>query len=333
MGQSHSEPLPNFEGISQEHFPKPEGSKHTLKDGREMGFMEYGKIGNGKYPIILIPGVPGSRFFVRKDRKILEDLDIRLVVIERPGFGLSTPNPKGTLLSFADDVTEIADSLNIQKFGIVGYSAGGPFTLACCYKLGDRILSAAIISSLAPRDVGTHYTQNMPLMFKVGWWAAKNSPSFVHAVFKSNYSGYLANPVKKGREEWKVHDEIDFQDYTKNNEIEELFLFSALELSSRQQYGTESHEHYLFSHDWGFKLSDIKVPHLIIYHGKKDRGCTIQMGEYIHSQIPQSVAKFVDEKGHMLYFFIWDEALKGVVDGFNSESKGKEEIQQGKEEK
>ncbi len=72
--------------------------------------------------------------------------------MERPGFGLSSPHPGRTFLTWADDVAEFADLLNIKKFSIIAYSAGGPFGISCLYKMPERIISAAIVGSVSPRE-------------------------------------------------------------------------------------------------------------------------------------------------------------------------------------
>lgn len=60
----------------------------TLKDGRQLGFAEYGAPG-GK-PILFFHGLPGCRL----DAKLFQDLALaqnyRLISIDRPGIGLSS---------------------------------------------------------------------------------------------------------------------------------------------------------------------------------------------------------------------------------------------------
>ena len=52
-----------------------------------------------------------------------------MIVVERPGIGLSSKDPNISLLGTADDFVEFVDALHIQRFGLIGYSAGGPVSL------------------------------------------------------------------------------------------------------------------------------------------------------------------------------------------------------------
>src|SRR6266540_3906169 len=65
--------LPEYPHLKISNFPKHEGETITLKDGRLLGFKEYKfqhitqhPITNGlnkEHVILLIPGLPGTRFF------------------------------------------------------------------------------------------------------------------------------------------------------------------------------------------------------------------------------------------------------------------------------
>ena len=58
-----------------------------------------------------------------------------IIVLERPGCGLSTSKPDRTLLGWADDVVEFSEIVGFSQFSVVGFSAGGPFALACAFKV------------------------------------------------------------------------------------------------------------------------------------------------------------------------------------------------------
>lgn len=53
---------------------------------------------------------------------------VRLVAMNRPGYGRSDPDESGHA-SVADDTIEVADSLDIEQFSVLGMSLGGPYAL------------------------------------------------------------------------------------------------------------------------------------------------------------------------------------------------------------
>ena len=64
-------------------------------------------------------------------RVYAEQRQIRLIGVDRPGIGSSTPYQYDTVFAFADDLRTIADPLGIDQFEVIGLSGGGPYTLAC----------------------------------------------------------------------------------------------------------------------------------------------------------------------------------------------------------
>ena len=56
------------------------------------------------------------------------------------------------LLDWPDDVAQLANALKIDKFAVIGVSGGGPYMLACAYKMPERITSATTISGMGPTD-------------------------------------------------------------------------------------------------------------------------------------------------------------------------------------
>ena len=113
----------------------------VLKDERRLGFAEYGDA-SGK-AVLHFNGSGGSRLEHPSDLSILTDLGIRLISTDRPGHGISDPQPGRKLLDWPDDVGQLADHMGIDKFYVMGWSAGGPHALACAYRLPDRVSAGA----------------------------------------------------------------------------------------------------------------------------------------------------------------------------------------------
>jgi pimeloyl-ACP methyl ester carboxylesterase len=49
-------------------------------------------------------------------------------------------------------VTSIVDHLGMDRFYVIGWSGGGPHALACAALMPDRVIAAATIAGVAPRD-------------------------------------------------------------------------------------------------------------------------------------------------------------------------------------
>jgi len=103
-------------------------------------------------PVFLLHGTPGGRNGPRPRGIVLYRLGIRLISYDRPGYPGSDRAYGRTVADAAEDVRAIADHLGIDRFSVVGRSGGGPHALACAALLPHRVICAAALSSLAPRD-------------------------------------------------------------------------------------------------------------------------------------------------------------------------------------
>lgn len=115
-----------------------------LGDGRSLAFSEWGDPGGR--PVVLLHGTPGSRLMC-PDIDTTEAAGVRLVTIDRPGYGGSDPRPDGTLLNWADDYVELTDHLDLPPCPIVGWSGGGLYALACAFRLPERVTSVGLAGS------------------------------------------------------------------------------------------------------------------------------------------------------------------------------------------
>lgn len=121
-----------------------------LSDKRQLPYAEYGDPSG--VPVFLFHGLPGSRLAwgLLPDHPFPPGL--RIVAPDRPGYGRSDPNPRRTLLDWANDVTELTDALAINTFAIVGISGGGPGALACAWKMPERVTAVGVVACPAPTD-------------------------------------------------------------------------------------------------------------------------------------------------------------------------------------
>jgi pimeloyl-ACP methyl ester carboxylesterase len=99
-------------------------------DGRTLGYAETGDP-NGA-PVFYFHGLPGSRsdFDRLGIPEALAGSGARLIGVDRPGFGASDFQPARRYDDWPADVATVADELGIGRFGVLGYSAGGPYVVA-----------------------------------------------------------------------------------------------------------------------------------------------------------------------------------------------------------
>lgn len=81
----------------------------------------------------------------------LPNLGLRLMAIDRPGLGLSDPDPTKTLSSWVKDVQELIQTHDLHTVLAVGFSQGAPFAFALA---GQGLVQA--IAIVSGQDELTH---------------------------------------------------------------------------------------------------------------------------------------------------------------------------------
>jgi pimeloyl-ACP methyl ester carboxylesterase len=75
---------------------------------------------------------------------------VRLITIDRPGYGGSHPVADPSLTGFAMDLERLADHLWLGQFPVVGWSGSAPYAAACAAWLGERVSALGLVAAPAP---------------------------------------------------------------------------------------------------------------------------------------------------------------------------------------
>lgn len=118
----------------------------TLKDGRQLGYAVYGP--ESGPTVVYLHGFPSCRL----EFGLMAAGDVRVIAPDRPGYGLSSPAPQGTLASFASDIAELADAVGLARFALFGMSGGAPYAACAAGLLKPRVGALALVSGLGPPE-------------------------------------------------------------------------------------------------------------------------------------------------------------------------------------
>jgi pimeloyl-ACP methyl ester carboxylesterase len=122
----------------------------TTRDGRTLSYLEVGDPQGAL--VIHNHGGPSCRLEARLFANAASKNRLRLICVDRPGIGRSTPQKARTYAGWADDLTAIADALGYREFGVTGWSEGGPWALAAAAYIDP--LRLRHVSSIAGGSYG-----------------------------------------------------------------------------------------------------------------------------------------------------------------------------------
>lgn len=135
--QIGEEPLAAEIALESGKLPVPPRSFVTLPGGRRLAYREYGTPG-GK-PVLMLRSALASSLIRPKERLAVAARAVRLVVVERPGCGQSSPDPDMTYQSFARDLEIAADTLGLHDFVLAANSSSVPLALSAALRFGPRV--------------------------------------------------------------------------------------------------------------------------------------------------------------------------------------------------
>jgi pimeloyl-ACP methyl ester carboxylesterase len=264
----------------------------TLSGGRKLGFAEVGDR-TGK-PVFYFHGFPGSRLEAKLAERIALDSHVRFIGIDRPGYGLSDFKPDRRFTDWPDDVTELADTLGIDRFSILGVSGGGPYAAACAFKIPDRLDAVGIICGMAPADV-PGLMLNMPWTYRQGLRLAGRFAEIATTLYAfpaflfKNYPERVLSILSA---------KVTLSDKTalKNSDLTAVLSASFRE-AFLQSLRWPAEDVVLYSRSWGFRLQDIRI-RVHLWHGEKDWIVPPQMARYMARNIPDCRATFYPDEGH-----------------------------------
>lgn len=278
-----------------------------LKDGRKLGFAEYG-VPDGK-PVFHFNGSGGSRLERPPDLNILAELGIRYISTDRPGHGNSSLKQDRELLDWPSDVAAIADHLGINKFHVLGWSAGGPHALACAYKMPERVISGAIVSGLAPANRPNPYAGYKGFL-RALMILGRRFPSLVY-IFRRMAATQINKPSGEIGDKFvkslpKV-DQIPFE----NQEVKAM-LIADIKEGYKQGGDGPARDDIIINTPWKFEIMNIQT-RFDIWQGDIDENVPVNQGKYQEELLPNNSFYLMENKGHMFLLEKWKDVLVQLI--------------------
>ena len=121
----------------------------AVRDGRRLSFAEYGSPRGAA--IIWMHGTPGARRQIPVEaRAFALAHGLRIIGVDRPGIGSSTPHLYPSIGDWTGDLELLLDALGIDTCRLIGLSGGGPYVLAAGANLPQRVYGVGVLGGVAP---------------------------------------------------------------------------------------------------------------------------------------------------------------------------------------
>lgn len=266
----------------------------TLTDGRTLGYAAYGPA--DCLPVVALHGSPDSRVIWRLANEAAHRVGVRMIAPDRPGYGISDPNPGRTVLGWCNDLTQLVDHLGHDRFGLLAISGGGIYASAYAWQHPERVSRLGLFSVLGPLE-GPDAMSEMSRRIRLPFRLVRRFPVLTGPMARglcrmaSRSPQRAANMLTRSRP-------VEDRDIIARPAVQEV-LFDNLPNQFRDPETIAAEVRTAIA-PWPFALDEIRVP-TIIWQGGRDDVHTPAMARHLADQIPDSRLEF--EPGYATFNF------------------------------
>jgi pimeloyl-ACP methyl ester carboxylesterase len=286
----------------------------TLRDGRALCFDDVGDP-DGE-PILYVHGIPDSRRARHPDDDVARRVGIRLMAVDRPGAGGSSPHPDGTVGSFADDVAELGAYLGVGRLSVLGWSAGAMPALAVAARHPKLVTSVGVVAGLPP--VAAYGEPGVldgasPERQAVAELAAEMEPADVGRLLAP-----LVAPWPCDLDLARDH-VMEGGDDVRRREIETVpgavdALAAGVVDAVAQGRGGLEHDLALSVTPPDVDLADVRCP-VTLWYGSLDRSAPPAFGRWFATNLAEVRLEVIDGAAHCLLLPRWTTILRAIAAG------------------
>lgn len=282
----------------------------AVREGRRLSFAEFGAPRGPA--IVWMHGTPGSRRQVPLEaRRYAEEHGFRIVGVDRPGIGSSTPHLYGRVLDWTGDLELLLDTLAIDTCRLVGLSGGGPYVLAAGAVLPERVHGVGVLGGVVPTrgpdaidggaiQLAVRFAPLLHVARKPLGVALTTGIRLVRPLAGAALDLYAA-----------VQPPGD-KNLLSRPEFKAMFLDDLLN-GSRFQASAPLNDLLLFARDWGFAAADVKVP-VRWWHGNADHIVPHRHGEHLVARLPDATLTTIDGESHLGGLGISEEVISTLME-------------------
>jgi pimeloyl-ACP methyl ester carboxylesterase len=281
----------------------------TLPDGRRLAYRVAGPVDGP--PLFYFHGFPGSG---AEAALLCDDHargEWRVFSIDRPGIGFSDFARDRTLRDWAQDVSEFAKALRIERFTVLGVSGGAPYAAVCAWALPEQIRATGIVCGLGPLN-DREGIAGIPALDRWSLDLLCRFPALIPATYQ---------PLAFTLKHWplslldaRLHSLPARDRAVLSQEPVRETLAQSFRESVRQGAAGGAHELKVYTSPWRFAFEEIKVP-VYLWHGERDTIVPSAMARGVAARIPRCRTTFFPEDGHYsILFDRKDQILETLLD-------------------
>lgn len=245
-------------------------------------------------PLLYLHGCPGSRLESVLLHEPALRLGIRVLGVDRPGYGLSPSLPAPGLDSAARLFSDFVDFLGLAALPVMGLSGGAPYALALAAARPRQVDSLALVCPLGPLRPNS-LLRNMFLPTRLALTLLRPAPLLVRPVLSLLRALLLRDPKRAVAAVARFAPSPD--DTALAHEHVAEGLGGSMAEALRPGLSGVVADILAYSAPWPFDLVRIAAP-VRLWHGGKDHTAPPAMAEHLARSLPNAKLRLFPQEGH-----------------------------------
>jgi len=282
----------------------------AVRDGRRLSFAEYGNPRGAA--IVWMHGTPGARRQIPLEaRAYALANDLRIIGIDRPGIGSSTPHLYPNVGGWTGDLELLLDALAIDTCRLIGLSGGGPYALAAGANLPQRVHGVGVLGGVAP-TAGPDAAEGGIIQLAVHAAPLLQVARVPLGIALTGVIRLVKPLAGTGLDLYAAVQPPGDKNLLSRPEFKAMFLDDLLH-GSRFQTSAPISDLVLFTREWGFSLADVSVP-VRWWHGDEDHIVPFRHGQHVVDRLPDATIKTIDGESHLGGLGIAEEVITTLME-------------------
>lgn len=263
----------------------------VLPDGRRIECQSFGDLDG--FPVLYFHGGLSAPVDIAFADDAARERGVRIVAPARPGIGSSDRCRDRTVADWASDVSAVVATLGIDRFSVLGWSAGGPFALAVAAGLGPLVVHTATVGGMAPLRPPLSARQLGLVLDQVLFPLSTRSRSLAALVVR------MSALAPAGVERSVLLRALPPEDRAVIETMTPAEVADGLRDALRHGPGGVADDYAVLAAGWGFELADVGGP-VTVFQGAADTLLPRSHAEALAAQLPSGSLEVVQGAGHFL---------------------------------
>jgi pimeloyl-ACP methyl ester carboxylesterase len=240
---------------------------------------------------------------------------LRVICLDRPGYGGSSPQAYRTLWGWAADVEQLADHLGIGQFAVLGWSHGCAHSLAIARFLDDRVTHGVLVSSSAawvdhPQALrSVHWSLRMPWRLRHLPALQKALPAVMSRQGHADIDAFVASfETPNGRNPYSEPDCAVLREPA----VHEQWVANMTAVFSQGSAGAIPDYMAIYRTE-RFRVEDVHQ-HMDLFHGDRDIAVKPIASQILADLLPDADLHVIPGAGHLCILSHWEQILQALAD-------------------